>query len=231
MKQVLLLLPLAMGCAWAAEVNPVRATSPVLVKSVEPQYSLEGRLVSAQGQASLDVLIDEAGRVADIRFAQPLGFGLDEQAAAAVKEWRFQPAMRDGAPVATRANIEVEFRLNEGTAKRWMVREFSLNGPAGFAAPVVNQGQIPANTTDSRSSGEVSLKFRINESGAVEAVETFATTETAPETERLRKEVSAWRFTPAQVEGKPVGVDAVLTIYRGTPRRAATAESAVASLR
>ncbi len=40
-----------------------------------------------------------------------LGLGLDEQALDAVAQWRFEPALDDGKPVAVQATIEVNFRL------------------------------------------------------------------------------------------------------------------------
>ncbi len=40
-----------------------------------------------------------------------LGFGLDARAIDAVKQWRFQPAMKDGQPVNVQIGVEVGFRL------------------------------------------------------------------------------------------------------------------------
>ena len=40
-----------------------------------------------------------------------LGLGLDEKALDAVRTWRFEPARKDGVPVAVQINVEVNFRL------------------------------------------------------------------------------------------------------------------------
>jgi TonB family protein len=37
--------------------------------------------------------------------------GLDEKALEAVRTWRFEPARKDGQPVAVQINVEVIFRL------------------------------------------------------------------------------------------------------------------------
>jgi TPR repeat protein len=43
---------------------------------------------------------------------RPLGFGLDETAIEAVRQWRFRPATKDGKAVNVQATIEVNFVLN-----------------------------------------------------------------------------------------------------------------------
>jgi TonB family protein len=40
-----------------------------------------------------------------------LGMGLDEKAVEAVRQWRFEPAKKDGHPVPVMINVEVNFRL------------------------------------------------------------------------------------------------------------------------
>jgi len=42
---------------------------------------------------------------------QALGEGLDERSLAAVKEWRFEPAIKDGNAVAVRLSVETSFHL------------------------------------------------------------------------------------------------------------------------
>jgi outer membrane biosynthesis protein TonB len=40
-----------------------------------------------------------------------LGLGFEEQAAISIKTWRFNPATRNGEPVAVAMNVEVAFNL------------------------------------------------------------------------------------------------------------------------
>jgi TonB family protein len=57
------------------------------------------------------VIVGPDGRPHEMRVSRSLGFGLDEKALEAVKQWRFEPAKKDGRPVAVQINIEVNFRL------------------------------------------------------------------------------------------------------------------------
>ena len=44
-------------------------------------------------------------------FRSSLGLGLDEKAIEAVRLWKFEPARKNGQPVAVQINVEVDFRL------------------------------------------------------------------------------------------------------------------------
>jgi TonB family protein len=57
------------------------------------------------------LVIGKDGVPRNIRVLTPLGFGLDEQAIAAVGLWRFKPALKEGLPVAVSANISVSFKI------------------------------------------------------------------------------------------------------------------------
>jgi len=59
----------------------------------------------------LQVIVETDGRLRDVRVVRSLGFGLDEKALEAVRQWRFDPARKNGQPVAVVVNIEVNFRL------------------------------------------------------------------------------------------------------------------------
>jgi protein TonB len=47
----------------------------------------------------------------DLRFTRPAGFGLDEAALEAVRQWTYQPTMLGREPVAVETTINVNFSL------------------------------------------------------------------------------------------------------------------------
>ena len=86
-------------------------SAPRAIYAPDPEYSEEARKAKYQGTIVLWTVIGPDGRVHDTRVQRTLGMGLDQKAIEAVRKWRFQPAMKDGHPVAVQVNIEVNFRL------------------------------------------------------------------------------------------------------------------------
>jgi len=82
-----------------------------LVFKVDPEYSEQARKSKYQGTVVLNLIVQKDGSVRDIRVMTPLGMGLDEKAIEAVRQWRFRPGQKGGAPVDVSAVIEVTFRL------------------------------------------------------------------------------------------------------------------------
>ena len=85
--------------------------APRAVFTPDPTYDEAARLAGYQGTTVLWLIITPDGQASDFKIARALGLGLDETAVAAVSTWKFQPATRDGQPVAVQINVEVNFRL------------------------------------------------------------------------------------------------------------------------
>jgi TonB family protein len=85
--------------------------APRATYTPEPEFSEQARHAKYQGTVVLNIIIDKAGKISQIRLERPLGLGLDENAMEGVKRWRFNPATRNGQPVAVEMNIEVSFSL------------------------------------------------------------------------------------------------------------------------
>jgi len=86
-------------------------SAPRAIFAPDPEYSEEARKAKYQGTCVLWMVVGPDGRPRDIRVARTLGLGLDEKAIEAVKQWKFEPAMKDGRPVAVQINVEVTFHL------------------------------------------------------------------------------------------------------------------------
>jgi protein TonB len=88
-------------------------TGPQLIHRTPPQYSPEAMRAKVQGVAVLSGVVGVDGTLHDIRVVRSLdaAFGLDREAIACVKQWRFRPGMRQGKPVAVYVTIEVAFTL------------------------------------------------------------------------------------------------------------------------
>ncbi|MGB6384739.1 MAG: energy transducer TonB [Terriglobales bacterium] len=86
-------------------------SAPKAIYSPDPDYSEEARHAKFQGTVMLWVVVGSDGRPGDIRVIRSVGMGLDQNAIEAVKQWKFEPAILDGHPVAVQVNIEVSFHL------------------------------------------------------------------------------------------------------------------------
>ena len=86
-------------------------SAPRLKYKTDPDFSEEARKAKHQGTVLLSVIVGPDGKVRDPHVVQSLGLGLDEKAMEAVRTWLFEPAMKDGRPVAVAVQIEVNFRL------------------------------------------------------------------------------------------------------------------------
>ena len=86
-------------------------SAPRALETPDPEYSEEARKAKYQGTVVLWLIVGPDGKPRDIRVSRPLGMGLDQKAIEAVNRWRFEPAMKDGRPVAVQINVEVNFRL------------------------------------------------------------------------------------------------------------------------
>ena len=84
---------------------------PTILSRIEPVYSEEARKAKYQGVVVLSAIVRKDGSIEIVKVIRSLGLGLDENAIAALKRWRFRPGMKGGKPVDVALNIEVNFSL------------------------------------------------------------------------------------------------------------------------
>ncbi|NIM00634.1 MAG: TonB family protein [Acidobacteria bacterium] len=97
-----------------AGVNNV--SNPVLIEStkIEPEYPELARVARLEGQVILQAIVRKDGTVGDIsviRVNRP-NLGFEDSAIAAVKQWRYEPALQNGKPVEVYFTVVVDFSLH-----------------------------------------------------------------------------------------------------------------------
>src|SRR3954464_11228931 len=88
-------------------------TAPILLRYVRAGYTNGARKAGIEGTVVMEAVIRASGDVADVRVTHSLDplYGLDAQAIAAVKQWRFRAALKAGKPVEVRMECEMRFKL------------------------------------------------------------------------------------------------------------------------
>lgn len=116
------------GCATTG-VQPTSANGPVRgvavagahnydnppkpLRMVQPIYPFDLRRADLSGEVNLSAIIDENGRVQNARVEQTTHDAFNQPALDAFQQWTFQPAARDGAPIAVRVAIPMKFILSD----------------------------------------------------------------------------------------------------------------------
>jgi TonB family protein len=96
--------------AAAVAPAPVAATSLKRTKTVGPEFPESARRKGITGWVEVVFTVTAKGTVADaeVRSSSPEEV-FDDAAVKAVKQWRFEPATKDGQPVATRTMVRLKF--------------------------------------------------------------------------------------------------------------------------
>jgi protein TonB len=123
----LIFLVLAAGDAMAANAEPVRQEvaftgsyvrghkglqMPRMIKSVPPKYPVEFRDARIEGMAIVEFIISTKGVPEEVQYSSATDQAFGKAACAAVRKWRYEPAMEGGKPVRNRVIQRIDFRRN-----------------------------------------------------------------------------------------------------------------------
>jgi protein TonB len=97
-------------------------SAPNLLFAPDPEFTDQARRKRLGGTVVIALTVDAAGNPHDVRVARSLSqdvskkykqiaLGLDDNAVAAVKQYRFQPAQFQGKPVPVETKVEGNFRI------------------------------------------------------------------------------------------------------------------------
>jgi TonB family protein len=93
------------GSIWALmqEGHDVKPAIPIVYPS--PDFSSIDWPSGLQADVVVEVTIERDGSVVDMKLIQSVGRGVDEKVIAAVRNWRFRPAILDGTPIASKHDV------------------------------------------------------------------------------------------------------------------------------
>jgi TonB family protein len=90
-------------------------TLPKVVREVKPKYTPQAMEAKIQGSVWLECVVNEQGDISDVQVTRSLDteYGLDQEAISAASQWKFEPGLKDGQPVAVLITIELTFTLKK----------------------------------------------------------------------------------------------------------------------
>lgn len=98
-------------------------TAPRAIYAPDPEFSETARKAGYQGTCVLSLVVGADGKPRDISVVRKLGMQLDEKAIEALRNWTFEPAHKDGKPVAVQIHVEVSFHLDRDGARKMFSAE------------------------------------------------------------------------------------------------------------
>jgi len=169
-----------------------------------PLYSDEARRRGVEGVVTIGVRVGEDGQVSAARVLRRLGFGLDQNALVALRQWHFRPGRRNGTPAAMDAEVDIEFNLRSEGVNELIANDMAtLVGPGVTPPRVVSMSRVPLRGLD--TPGLVVLDVVLQQDGSPRIVRILRSL-TPEADERAVRHFGQWRFTPAMKGGVPVKV-------------------------
>lgn len=177
------------------------------------------------GSASVAIAIDDAGRLTDYLVTAYTHPAFADSAVAAIRKWRFEPAMIHGFPRNSKSDLTFRFQL-EGIVVMTMTSlsyEEMLHlklAPGSSAFSPCTMGELdriptptkivnpvyPNQVARSSQGGHVSVGFYIDDQGRVRMPSvSIETNEANQELAAIAvMAVSQWQFDPPTSKGRPV---------------------------
>jgi TonB family protein len=197
---------------------------PRIIQTTEAHfpYALSQSPISS-GVAEVIVNIDADGRLADLLVSRYSRIEFADEAVRALREWRYEPARREGEPAGARFRVKFDFsargKIASLTVFETLDARFNAAGlgmiteaicanrdldrpptPVNTVRPQ-HPGQIPGATHDAR----VTVDYFIDETGRPRMPVVLESSGDGFAVEAVTA-LDQWRFTPPTRDGRPVAV-------------------------
>jgi len=202
-----LVLPLAALRAPVAAADAAVVAPEVIEYTTPPLYSDEAVKRGIEGIVRVEVRVGIDGRPRNLRIVKGLGFGLDENALLAVREWKFTPGRRSGKAEETIREVSVEFSLRNAELNEAIANDMATRVGPGVVPPRIIHRVDPsyAGGRDLAHAGPVVLDAVIQENGVPRVVRVVRSLSWELDENAIGALIQ-WRFSPAIKDGLPVKV-------------------------
>ncbi len=191
-----------------AEVPPPDGP-PRLLQPVDPEYPATLKEQRVTGWAEIGFRVDENGTVGDITVVDTSFAEFGRAAADAVRQFKYQPAYKNGRPCAVRAQIPIIFDFDDDELAEMdshRAKEVLPPGPPTVEISAVDEWPelkkeihpaTPAVLKAKSWMGQATVDFVVDENGDPRDVHVVATTHhecAEPAVVAVRQ----WKFTPGR---------------------------------
>jgi len=108
----LLVLVISLGMTQVSLLAADGTEPPVPVRTVAPKFPDDMKRLGTSGLVTVSCMIDEKGNVTEPKVVKASNDAFSEPAVEALSKWKFKPAKKDGAAIAVRVNIPVQFNID-----------------------------------------------------------------------------------------------------------------------
>lgn len=84
---------------------------PKVLREIKALYPDEAKKAGIDGPVIMEILIDQTGKVRNVKLISGPGYGLNESALAAIRQFEFQPAQKGSDPVTVKIRYTYRFKL------------------------------------------------------------------------------------------------------------------------
>jgi periplasmic protein TonB len=84
-------------------------TPPRVIHQVNPKPDSGTRGFRITGEVLIALIVSSRGLPVNVHVVRSVDGEIDASAVEAVRQWRFEPARKDGKPVAVRVTVEIRF--------------------------------------------------------------------------------------------------------------------------
>jgi TonB family protein len=85
-------------------------TPPKVIHQVNPKPDSGTKGFRITGEVLIALIVNSRGIPVNVHVVRSVDREIDASAVEAVQQWRFEPARKDGKPVAVRVTVEIRFR-------------------------------------------------------------------------------------------------------------------------